>query len=86
MKMNNKILIKLFVPMIEKEYDLFIPIDKYVNYHVLEIQNGIYDLSDFMFQKKQNPVLILKETGQILDLNKNVKESGLANGDELILL
>ena len=84
--MNNKILVEVFVPMLGEEYDVFIPINKKIGNVIRLINEGIVDLSNGCFPIKKNILLYSKVNGQVLDPNKNVKEVGLVNGSQVILL
>lgn len=84
--MNNKILIEVFVPMLEQEYDVFVPINKKIKNVTRLINDAIVDLSNGCFPKKNDIVLYNRQNGFILDPKLNVKEAGLVNGSQVILI
>ena len=84
--MNNKILIEVFVPMLEQEYDVFVPINKKIKNVTRLINDAIVDLSNGCFPKKSDIVLYNRQNGFILDPKLNVKEAGLVNGSQVILI
>lgn len=84
--MNNKILIELEIPLIEKKYDLFIPINKKIGTIKRLIENALVDLTDNAYVPRDDSNFYSKETGQIFDINKTVRDTELRNGSRIILL
>lgn len=83
---SNKILIELEVPLIEKKYDLFIPINKKVGTVKRLIENELLELTDNSYVVKEDTNFYSKETGVIYDVNENVRDTDLKNGSRVILL
>ncbi len=84
--MNNKILIELEVPLIEKKYDMFIPINKKVGTIKSLIENSLMELSDNAYAPRADTNFYSKDTGDIYDVNKTVRETDLKNGSRIILI
>lgn len=84
--MNNKILIELEIPLIEKSYDLYIPINKRIGTIKKLIEEALVELTDSAYVIKPETNFYSKETGQIYDVNKNVRETDLKNGSRVILI
>ncbi len=84
--MNNKILVEVFVPLLNQEYDIFIPINKKIGNVVRLINEAINDLSNGCFPLKKDTFLYSKDTGMPLNLSKNVKDAGLVNGSQIVLI
>lgn len=84
--MNNKILIAVYVPMIEKEYDILVPINKKIKNVTRLINEAVADLSNGCFPIKNDVLLYDRKTGNILDIFRNVKDAGLVNGSQVILI
>ena len=82
--MNNKILIELEIPLIEKRYDLFIPINKKVGTVKNLIENALVELTDSAYVPKDDSNFYSKETGEIFDVNKTVRDTNLRNGSRII--
>ena len=61
--MNNKILIELEIPLIEKRYDLFIPINKKIGTIKNLIENALVELTDSAYVPKDDSNFYSKETG-----------------------
>ena len=84
--MNNKILIELEIPLIEKRYDLFIPINKKVGTVKNLIENALVELTDSAYVPKDDSNFYSKETGERFDVNKTVRDTNLRNGSRIILI
>lgn len=84
--MNNKILVELEIPLIEKKYDLFIPINKKIGTIKTLIENALVELTDEAYVPKKDTNFYSKETGEIFDVNKTVRDTNLKNGSRIILI
>lgn len=83
---KNKILIELEIPLVEKKYDLFIPINKKVGTIKKLIENALTDLIGTEYEIREDTNLYSKDTGEIYDVNKTVRDTDLQNGSRVILL
>ena len=83
---KNKILIEIEIPLIEKKYDLFIPINKKVGTIKSLIENALVELTDNAYIIREDTNFYSKETGIIYDVNKTVRDTDLKNGSRIILL
>jgi len=83
---KNKILIELEVPLIEKKYDLFIPINKTIGTVKSIIEKSLIELTDNDYEIKEDSNLYSKDTGNMYDVNQTVRDTDLKNGSRVILL
>ena len=83
---KNKILVELEIPLIEKKYDLFIPINKKIGTIKSLIENSLLELTDNSYELKEDTNLYSKETGTVYDVNNTVRDTDLKNGSRIILL
>ena len=83
---KNKILICLYIPLIERSYDLFIPINKKIGTVKRLIEGGLVELTDNSYIIKENTNLYSKDTGEIYDVNLTVRDTDLKNGSKVILI
>lgn len=82
----NKILVKVYVPIIEEQYDILIPLNRRI-YNVIKLLvKAINELSNGNYEPKTNPTLYDKITALPYDENLSIRESNIRNGTELILL
>ena len=84
--MNNKILIELEIPLIEKKYDLFIPINKKIGTIKALTENALKELTDNAYIPRNDSNFYSKETGEIFDVNKTVRDTEVKNGSRIILI
>ena len=83
---KNKILIELESPLIEKKYDLFIPINKKVGTIKKLIESSLVELTENAYEIREDTNLYSKETGKVYDVQLLVKDTDLKNGSRVILL
>ena len=83
--MKNKILVMVYVPIIESEFDLYIPTVKKIGAIKSMILSIVEDASDKTFVNDGYKYLYDKLSGEKLDDNQFVKNSGIKNGTKLIL-
>ena len=84
--MSNKVLIEVYVPLIELRYDVFIPINKKIKNVTRLLNMAVVDLSNGSWPAAKDVRLYDRTSGILLDPLKNVKEVGLVNGSQIILL
>lgn len=82
--MNNKILVLVYVPLIEANYDIYIPTTKKIGSVKKLITDIVISESDGAFNKNTCK-LYDKLTGDVFDENQYVKQSSIVNGTKLIL-
>ena len=83
--MKGKILVTVYVPMIEKEYDIYIPTVKRIGTIKNLIIKAIEEDSDGMFKNDGTKFLFDKKTGDKLDDMLFVKNSSIVNSSRLVL-
>lgn len=84
--MKNKILIEVEVPMVEKTYDLYIPVNKRVGTIKKLMEEGISEITDKAYKPSETTNFFSKENGMIYDVNQNVRDTDLKNGSRIILI
>ncbi len=84
--MNNKVLIKLNIPEIDKTYNFFIPVNERV--YVIEklLANIVGNISNGNFSSTSEYVLINSNTGRIYEQNEIIIDTDIRNGTELYLI
>ena len=83
--MNNKLIISIEIPSIEKKYDLFIPINKKIGTIKKCIVSSIVDLSNGILEEKQYSLIDI-DTGKIYQNDVCVKDSGIKNGARIMIV
>ena len=83
--MNNKILIEVNVPIIEEVYNVFIPASKTVYQVTQLLKKSISELTDGAYEDTTNAVLY-DARGKEIDPSLIIKNSGITNGSNVILI
>lgn len=83
---SNKILIQLYLPLLEKEYDLFIPINKRIGTVKQLIEKSLSESNDLDYKEKENTNLYSKDTGKPYDVQLLVKDTDIKNGSKIVLI
>lgn len=84
--MNNKILVELDIPIIERTFDLNIPVNKKIGTVKRLIEEELVELTDHAYIIAESTNLYSKDTGDIYDVNKTVRDTDLKNGSRIILI
>lgn len=82
----NKVLIKLYVPMIDEIYDMWIPSQRKIGKVILLLVKAINELNEGSYRPAKMPQLYDKLTSELYDVNLSVKETNIRSGSELILI
>ena len=84
--MNNKVLVQVYVPIIQEKYDILIPNNKRLSNVLILLKKAINELSESWFPTDANVSLFNQETGQKYDLSLTVWEAKIGNGTRLIII
>ena len=82
----DKVLVKVYVPMLEGIYDVWIPSNKKIYEIIVLLVKAIYELTEGDYSPKNTPTLDDKITAQEFDINANLKDTTIRNGTEIILI
>ena len=86
MKKMDKVLVKVYVPMLEGVYDVWIPSNKKIYEIIILLSRAISELSEGDYAPKAHPTLYDKISAQEFDLNSFLKDTTIRNGTEVILI
>lgn len=86
MKKMNKVLVKLYVPTIEKEYDVWIPLNRRIYTTIKLIVKAINEFTNGEYSPSKLPVLYDRKTAKPFDINLTIGESTIRNDSEIILI
>lgn len=81
----NKILLLVYVPLLEEEYDILIPINQkmgVVKKYIVNLINEI-NMSEVI---RTDAIIYDKDTCTTYDNNIYVKDSGIKNGAKMVLI
>lgn len=82
----NKIIVKLYVPMIEGEYEVWIPLNKKVHKIINLMVKAVNEFSGGYYTPDKMPLLYDKQTGRAYNINSILKDTAIRNGTELIMI
>lgn len=82
----NKVLVTVYVPLLDDKFDLFIPINKKIGTIKQVLINSINEISNNSIYRLEELKLYEKDTCKLLENNVYVKSSEIKNGSSLILL
>lgn len=83
---ENKVLVSVNVPILEKKYDIYFPVNRKISNVIVMIKSSLQGLSQGSFDINRDYVLYNEENGDPYDMNILVRESNIRNGSKVILL
>ena len=84
--MNNKVLVNLYVPLLEKKYELFIPADRKVSEIIYLIGNSLNDITGGYYIYNKTERLYNRQTGKEYNAGEYLKFTSIRNGTELVFM
>lgn len=82
----DRVLIKVYVPSLEKSYDFFVPTDVRLHEIIALISSALEQYTEGEYRSSHKEVLCTKEDGKVLDINYAAYELGICNGSKLVLI
>lgn len=82
----NKILVKLYVPVLDEQYDIWIPANKRIHTIIKLFVEAVNDLTKGYYVPNKLPHLYDRTTAKAFDMNLRVIETDIRNGSELVLI
>ena len=82
----NKVLVKLYVPLLEEQYDIWLPLNKRISSIIKLLTRAVNEFSGGYYKPTKMPVLYDRLTAIPYTLSINVKEAGIKNGTEIVLI
>ncbi len=84
--MKNKVLVKLDVPLLDKTFDVFIPVNEVVWKIASLAVKSCGEVSGIMLDPNKKFVFVNKITNEVYMPNTTIYESNIRNGTELIMI
>ncbi len=82
----DRVLVKLYVPVLEKTYDVWLPTYKKIYNIIPMLVKAINELNGNCYRQTRMPLLYDRITAEEYDINLSVKESSIRSGTEIILI
>jgi hypothetical protein len=83
--MKNKILIKLIVPSLNDEFEIFVPVNERISKVKELLVKSIKDISDSAFDDTRIYSLLDPDTGTIYDSRLPIRDTNIKNSKKVIL-
>ncbi len=84
--MNTKVLVEIYVPELDKKYNIFVPSARKISNVIIDLIKGIGELSDGAYPSRLNHALMNSDTCEIYNVSLTFKEAGILNGMKLLLI
>ena len=81
--MNNKVLVEIIVPEIDRKFSVFLPINKKIGNIIILINKAIYELDNNHIKNTNS--LYNRETGRKYEVNLLLYKTDIRNGTALVL-
>lgn len=82
----EKVLVEVFVPVLNRSFDIFIPLCSPMHEVLALMKKAVQEMSDGRFVADVNTTVCHREDGTILDINLSVYELEIRNGSKLMLI
>ncbi len=82
----DKVLVMMYVPALEKKYDIWIPAHKKIYSIIKLLIKAVNEMNNGSYVTESMPLLYNKITAEQYDLNLTVKETDIRNGTEIVLI
>lgn len=83
--MKNKVLIKLIIPTLMEEYEIFIPVNERISKIKKIILKSLVEFTDSNFILKKNYNLLDPDTGNVYDNNMIIRDLNIKNSKRIII-
>jgi hypothetical protein len=84
--MNNKVLVKLIIPEIDGEYDVFIPINLRIGTIIKLLNESLKELNQGMFSVDDKKMLYNRDNAEPYNFNDLVRNTNIRNGSVVIFV
>lgn len=84
--MKNKILVKVYVPTIQEEYNIYIPINIRIGQLTILLSKSIGELQDISFDPINTHIIIDTSSGKTYQSDVIIRDTEIVNGSRIILI
>lgn len=82
----DKILIRLVIPVIAREFDVYIPVSVSIQELTDLLIRAVESNTDGAYRSSGTEILCLKEKKELLNQKLTVREYEIQNGDHLVMI
>lgn len=84
--MKNKVLVKVYVPCIDEEYEIYIPTNETINKILELIVKSVYELSDSNLDQESKHYILDPDTSNIYSNDQIIRDTNIKNSKKIILI
>ena len=84
--MKNKVLVKLRVPEMDQEFDIYLPVNKKIGNIIILLNKAINEITNDNFKISTTNTLYNCFTGERYKVDSLLLETNIRNGTNLVLL
>lgn len=84
--MKNKVLVKVYVPSIDEEYEIYIPTNESVKKILELVVKSIYELSDSNINQEEKHYLLDPDTSTVYTEDQIIRDTNIKNSKKIILM
>lgn len=84
--MKNKVLVKVYVPSIDEEYEIYIPTNESIKKVLELIVKSVYDLSDSNLDQEAKHYILDPDTSTTYTNDLIVRDTNIKNSKKVILV
>ncbi len=84
--MNNKVFVKILVPEIDKEFDVYLPISKKIGNIINLLTQAISEITNNEIEISNNNRLYNIKTNELYESNVTLFSTNIRNGTKLVLI
>jgi hypothetical protein len=84
--MENKVLVKLIVPELNKEYDIFLPINKKIGNIIILLNKTLNEFSNGTYPISNTNSLYNIDTKKKYDIDVQLYNTDIRNGTRLMII
>ena len=84
--MNNKVLVEIIIPTIEKKYDVYLPVNKKIGNVINLLCKAIKEIDGDGFDYTNQTSLYNNFNGQKYNPNDIIRKTDIRNGSKLIIM
>lgn len=84
--MKNKVLVQIIVPDVDKNFDVYLPINKKIGNIINLLNNSICEITNGIYSGTNKTALYNRKTGEKYDVDKLLIDTDIRNSTVLVLL
>ena len=84
--MKNKVLVTIYVPTIDEQYEIYIPVNETIDKVMQLIVKSIHELSDSNFIETNKHYILDPCTSIIYENSEIIRDTNIKNSKKLILI